>query len=109
MKEYEGQCSFIDPSARLIYNEWYLDLFPYTEYYDTIEFLPDGTPSFNRSDILPLARCNLMEVEMLCPRDPKKILGQHYSSLHPSRMCFNKTWILRKEYDKLSKLDLKKP
>eukprot|EP00111_Clytia_hemisphaerica_P022054 TCONS_00064820-protein len=90
--DYEGQCSFTDPTARLIHRQWHLDLFVYTDYHDTILFIPDGRPAFLKNDFLPLVRCDFMGIEVRCPKKPRLVLQEHYSNLMPSKVCFNKTW-----------------
>ena len=37
--DYEGQCSFVDPNARLIYRNWHMDLYAYTTYTDVVKFI----------------------------------------------------------------------
>jgi hypothetical protein len=108
VEEYEGQCSFTDPTARLIYRQWHLDLFVYAEYYDTVKFIPDARPAFRRSDILPVVRCDFMKFELRCPRKPKVVLESHYSGLTPSKVCFNNTFVSPEEASKLKKLANKK-
>jgi len=94
VEEYEGQCSFIDPNARMIYRQWHLDLYAFTSYQDVVKFLPhDAAFEYKKSDIFPLTRCMFMGIETRCPQKPTAILNKLYSSLKPTRKCVNKTYV----------------
>ena len=92
--EYEGQCSFIDPTARMIFRNWHLDLYAYTYYQDTVKFMPyDAAYEYRKEDILPVTRCMFMGIETRCPQKPKVIFKNLYSNIKPSLKCVNKTMV----------------
>ena len=91
--EYEGQCSFTDPNARMIYRQWHMDIFAYTTYQDTVNFIPSSTYEYRKYDIFPLTRCMFMGLETKCPQKPNVIFKKLYSDLKPTKKCFNNTWV----------------
>lgn len=93
VEDYEGQCSFTDPSARLIYRQWHMDLFAYTYYQDTVKFIHFAAYEYRKEDILPVTRCMLMGIETRCPQKPKVIFKNLYNSFKPTKKCSNKTWV----------------
>ena len=48
--QYEGQCSFTDPTARMIFRNWHLDLYAYTTYQDTVKYMPHDKAFEYRKD-----------------------------------------------------------
>ena len=109
VEEYEGQCSFTDPSARLIYRNWHMDLFTYTEYYDTVQFIPDARPAFVKSVIYPIRRCDFMKVETRCPNRARLVLEEHYNNLMPTKLCHNKAWYAPDDLARLLKMTTTAP
>ena len=94
VEDYEGQCSFTDPSARLIYRQWHMDLYAYTYYQDTVKFIPHSAAyEYRKEDILPVTRCMFMGIETRCPQKPKVIFKNLYNSFKPTKICSNKTWV----------------
>ena len=94
VEDYEGQCSFTDPTARLIYRQWHMDLYAYTYYQDTVKFIPHSAAyEYRKEDILPVTRCMFMGIETRCPQKPKVIFKNLYNSFKPTKICSNKTWV----------------
>ncbi|MEO0687822.1 MAG: LicD family protein, partial [Cyanobacteria bacterium J06649_11] len=94
VEDYEGQCSFVDPTARLIYRQWHMDLYAYTTYQDTVKFMPHSAAyEYRKVDILPVTRCMFMGIETRCPQKPTVIFKNLYDSFKPSKICSNKTWV----------------
>uniref|UniRef100_A0A7M5V8P3 LicD/FKTN/FKRP nucleotidyltransferase domain-containing protein n=1 Tax=Clytia hemisphaerica TaxID=252671 RepID=A0A7M5V8P3_9CNID len=93
--DYEGQCSFVDPNARLIYRNWHLDLYAYTTYTDVVKFIPHSADwEYRKDEIFPLTRCNFMGIETRCPQKPVAIFKNLYNApFKPSKICANKTFV----------------
>ncbi|XP_066912182.1 uncharacterized protein [Clytia hemisphaerica] len=94
--EYEGQCSFTDPNARMIYRQWHMDLYAYTTYTDVVKFLPrDAAYEYRKEDILPITKCMFMEIETRCPQNPTAIFKRLYGSSRPlpTKKCVNKKYV----------------
>ena len=92
--EYEGQCSFTDPTARMIYRNWHLDLYAFTTYQDTVKFMPhDAAFEYRKEDILPVTRCMFMGIETRCPQKPTAIFKNLYGSIKPLKKCVNKSMV----------------
>jgi len=92
---YVDECSFIDPMARLIYQRWHIDLYPYYEGDAThFKYLPNRKQiSFKKSDFFPLVKCKYGGVVCRCPKDPRPLLKSLYSNLAPEKKCKNKKWV----------------
>lgn len=103
--EYEGQCSFSYPNARLIFRDWHLDIYAYNstsghqQDQTPVRFMPyDVTFEFRKVDIFPVTRCMFMGMETRCPQNPLAVFKTLYEKskndyLNPERICTNKTWV----------------
>ena len=93
--EYEGQCSFTDPNARMIFRQWHMDIYAYVTYQDTVKFIPFSAAfEYRKDEIFPLTRCMFMGIETRCPKKPKAIFKKLYNgSIKPTKKCFSKTWV----------------
>ena len=95
--QYEGQCSFTDPTARMIFRNWHLDLYAYTTYQDTVKYMPhDAAFEYRKDSFFPLTRCMFMGIETRCPRKPTAVFKTHYDKdglVKPNQICINKTWV----------------
>ncbi|XP_027057933.1 uncharacterized protein LOC113684741 [Pocillopora damicornis] len=99
---YSDMCSFLEPMARLIRGNCFIDFFHYEEKDDmVVEHKENLAVSMHKyTDFYPFRPCVFMGFSVSCPNKPLEVLRVTYNSKSdmrkPPKVCKNGNWVSNK-------------
>lgn len=99
---YSDMCSFLEPMARLIRGNCFIDFFHYEDKDDmVVEHKENLAVSMHKyTDFYPFRPCVFMGFSVSCPNKPLEVLRVTYNSKSdmrkPPKVCKNGNWVSNK-------------